>query len=152
MPYPKLVTLLRQGLKSLYKAATDLERQWLKEALLPQPLSRLKHQQTGSSRTNKYTREKPTKPAVEPLTHERQVEMSNPSSSPGSAYDIVEKPQKPGPNGVHRVESATAVKSELWESQLLSGVAIMQERLRKRVRLSSKRCVMVFGLAPSTNV
>ena len=152
MPYPKLVTLLRQGLKFLYKTATELERRWLKEALRPQPLPRLKYEQTDPSRTNKNTREKPTKPAVEPSTHEHQVEMSSPSSSPGSAYGVVEKPQKSGPNRVHRVENPTAVKPELWESQLLSGLAIMQERLGKRVRRSTRRCVLILSsafLAPS---
>ena len=160
MPYPELVTLLRQGLKSLYKAATNLERQWLKEALLPQSLPRLKYQQTPPSRANKNTRKKPTKPVVEPSTDEHQVEMSDPNSSPGSAYDDVEKSHKsvdpsastqPAPPNASLSEFMP-VKRELWESQLLSGLAIMQERLGKRVHLSSKRCVLVFSLAPSTNV
>jgi len=42
--------------------------------------------------------------------------------APGSAYGDVNKP---------RVGSPTAVKPELWESQLLSGLAIMEERLGK---------------------
>ena len=141
MPYPKLVTLLRQGLKSLYRTASELERRWLKEALLPQPFSRFKYQhqyqQTYPSRTNKDIRENPTtKPVVEPSTHEHRVEMSDPgSSSPGSAYGVVEKPQKSSPNrDIRRVENPTAVKPELWETQLLSGLAIMQKRLGKRVR------------------
>ena len=50
MSYPKLVTLLRQGLQSLYSSAAKLERQWLKEALVPQTLKR---QQIGPSRANK---------------------------------------------------------------------------------------------------
>lgn len=152
MPYHKLVILLRQGLKSLYKSATELERRWLKEALLPQPLPRSKHHQTDPSRTNKDIGEKPTTPAVEPSTHEHPVERSNASSSPGSAYDVVENSQKSSPNRVHRVQSPTAVKPELWESQLLSGLAIMQERLGKRGHLSSKRCVLVLSLAPSTSL
>jgi hypothetical protein len=128
MPYHKLVTLLRQGLKSLHKTATEHERRWLKEALLPQPLPRLKYQQTYPSRTNKDTiREKPTTSAVEPSTLEHQVELSDPSSSPGSTYGVVEKLQKSAPNRVHRVESPTAVKPNLWETRLLSGLAIMQE-------------------------
>ena len=137
MSYPNLVTLLRQGLKSLYKTAASLERRWLKEALLSHPLPRLKYQQTDpSGKTKKDI--KPTKPAVNPSTHEHQVEMSDSSSSPSSAaYGVVEKPQKSDPNHVHREESPTAVKPKLWETQLLSGLAIMQERLGKRVRSSS---------------
>ena len=66
-------------------------------------------------RANKDTREKPTKPAVEPSTHEHQVEMSDPNSSPSSVAYVVEKPQKNQvqKNCVHRVESPMAVKFEL---------------------------------------
>lgn len=149
MPYHKLVTLLRQGLRSLYKSATELERRWLKEALLPQQSPRLKYQKTypSPSRTNKDTWEKPTEHAVEPSRHEHQVEISNPGSSPDSACGVIEKVQKSASYRVHRVESPTAVKLELWEAQLLSGLAIMQERLGKRGRLSSKRCVLVLSYA-----
>ena len=83
------------------------------------------------------TQEKPTKQGADPSTHEHQVEISDRSSSMGSACGVVKK-QKSGPNHVHRVQSPTAVKPELWESQLLSGLAIMEERLGKRVQLSSR--------------
>lgn len=139
--------LLRQGLKSLYKTAAELERRWLKEALLPQSLPRFKYQQTYPSRTYKDIQEKRTKPAVEPSMHGHKVEMPVPDSSPGSAYDVVVKPQKSVPNRVRQVENPTAVKPELWEPQLLSGLAIMHERLRKRGRLSSSRCVPVLSCA-----
>jgi len=129
MPYPKLVTLLRQGLQSLYKSAAKLERQWLKEALLPQPPPRSKRQQTDPSRTNKGT---PTKPAIEPSTYGRQVETAMPSPSPGPTHGVVEEPQGSGPKRVRRITSPTAVKPELWETQLRSGLAIMQERLGKK--------------------
>jgi hypothetical protein len=138
MPYSKLVTLLRQGLEYLYKTATALERRWLQEALFPQSLLLLKYTETGPIRRNKDIREKPTNPAIEPSTHEHQVEMSEPRSvSPDSAYGVVEKPPKPAPNCV----SPTVVKPELWKKQLLSGLAIMEKRLGKRVRLSPKRKV-----------
>ena len=151
MSYPKLVTLLRQGLKSLHKAASEFERLWLKEALLSKPLPRFEHQQTYPSRTNnKDTWERPTESAVKSSTLEHQVEMSDPSSSPGSAYNVVEKPQKSGPNRVlRRIENPTAVKPELWEKQLLSGLAIMHKRLEKRVRLSSKQVCSEFELLHS---
>jgi hypothetical protein len=144
MPYPKLVTLLRQGLKSLYKTATELERRWLKEALFPQSLMLLKYTQTDPTGTNKGFREKRANPAIELSTHGRQVEMSEPSSfSPDSAYGVVGKPPKPAPNPV----DPTVVKPELWKKQLLSGLAIMEKRLKKRVRLpSKKRCVLVLSL------
>lgn len=169
MPYPKLVTLLRQGLKSLYKTASELERRWLKEALLSQPHPRpasgvvKKPQKSGPDDVHQV--ESPT--AANPDLLEARllsglaiikkrlgkriclssrrcaafqrsifVSFSTPSFhsvSPGSAYGVKE----PGPNHEHRVESPTAVKPELWESQLLSGLAIMQERLGKRVRLPS---------------
>ena len=132
MPYPKLVTLLRQGLQTLYNSATKLEQQWLKDALLTQPLPRLKHQQTDPRRKNKNTREKPTKRAMEPSTHKHQVKMAAPSLSSDPAHDAVEKPQESGPKPAPQIKSSTAVKPELWESQLLSGLAIMEERLGKR--------------------
>ena len=124
MPYPKLVTLLRQGLRSLYKSAIKLERQWLKEALLTQPLSRLKRQPTDPGRTNnnKDARENPIKPASKLVPN---------LSSPGSAYGVLEKPQRSGPNRVPRMKNPTAVKPELWETQLRSGLAVMEKRLGK---------------------
>ena len=146
MPYHKLVTFLRQGLKFLYKTATELERRWLKEALLPQPLPRprLKCKQTDNqvtqpSRRNKNTREKPSKPAVEPSTHEHQAEISDPNSSLGSTHGVVEKPQESGPYRVHQVERPTAVKLDILEARLLSGLAIIREKLGKRVCVSSER-------------
>ena len=135
MPYPKLVTLLRQCLKSLYKTASELERRWLKEALLPQRLPRFEYQAKNPSRANRDSRERPTKPTVEPS---RQVEKSDPSSSQGPAYHIVEKPQKSSPNRVHPAESRTAVKPEVLEERLLTGLAVIRERLGERVCLSSK--------------
>jgi hypothetical protein len=117
MSYPKLVTLLRQGLQSLYSSAAKLERQWLKEALLPQTLPRLKRQQMDASRANKDTLEKSA--IVESSTQGRQV-----ATAPDSAYGVVEKP-------VRWVENPTGVKAELWEMQLRSGLTIMQERLGK---------------------
>ncbi|KAF8797564.1 hypothetical protein BYT27DRAFT_7152515 [Phlegmacium glaucopus] len=128
MPYPKLVILLRQGLQSLYKSAATLERQWLKEALLTQPLPRSKRQQTDPSRTNKGT----PKLAIEPSTNEHQVEAAALNPSPDSTYGVVEKSQESDPKRVRRIKSPTAVKPELWEVQLRSGLAIMQERLGKR--------------------
>jgi len=147
MPYHKLVTFLRQGLKFLYKTATEHERRWLKEALLSQPLPRpcLKFKQT------EYQQTQPTavKPDIlearllsglviirERLRKRYTLQCSDPSSSPGSAYAVVKKPQKSGPNGVRRVESPTA---ELWKSQLLSGLAIMQENRSSKRSLSDIR-------------
>jgi hypothetical protein len=74
------------------------------------------------------------------MIKERLGNRFHPSSRryPAAACGVVKKQQKSGPNHVHRVESSTAVKPELWESQLLSGLAIMHERLGKRV---PKRCV-----------
>lgn len=135
MPYPKLVAILRHGLKFLYKTATDLERRWLQEALFPQSLLLLKYIQTDPTRPKKDLQGKPINPAIEPSMHEHQVEMSE--STPDSAYGVVEKQQKTAPNSV----SPTAVKPELWKKQLLSGLAIMEKRLGKRVRLSSKKKV-----------
>ena len=134
MSYPKLVTLLRQGLQSLYNSATKLERQWLKEALLPQSsLPRLKRQQTDTSRTKRDPREIPTIPIIEsPSTQRHQVETAKPSLPLDSACSFVEKPKKSGPNRVRQVENPTAVNPELWESQLRLGLAIMEKRLRKR--------------------
>lgn len=129
MSYPKLVTLLRQGLQSLYQSAAKLERQWFKEALRTQPLPHSKRHQSHPSRTNKDIRANPPKPAIEPSAHEQQVETTETSHSPDSAYGIAEKPQKSGPK---RVCSPTAVNPGLWETQLRSGLAIMQERLGKR--------------------
>ena len=97
MSYPKLVTLLRQGLKSLYNNASELERRWLKEALLSEPRPRL-------------------------------------------ASGVVEKPQNSKPDDVHRVESPmTADHDDLLDARLLSGLAIIKERLGKRICLSSRR-------------
>ena len=129
MSYPKLVTLLRQGLRSLYKSAVKLERQWLIEALLTQPLSHIKRHHRDPSRKNKDTLDKPTKPAIEPLTQGHHIKTE---ASPDSTYNVVEEPHKSDPKRVRQIKSPTAVKPELWETQLRSGLTIMQQRLGKR--------------------
>lgn len=134
MPYPILVTLLRQGLQSLYKSATKLERQWFKEASLTQPPPRPRRNQTDPSRTNNSTQVKLTKPAIKPSTHGQKYKTVEPRPSPDSVYGGGEKPQEAGLKNVCRcqIKSPTAVKPELWETQLRLGLATMQERLRKR--------------------
>jgi hypothetical protein len=150
MEYPKLVTLLRQGLKSLYETATELEQRWLKEALLTQP----------PRRSASGVVEKPQKSGPDDVQRVESFMAANPDLLEArllsglavikerlGKQDLSSRRYLGDPNRVHRVESPTAVNPELWESQLLSGLATMQEGLGKRVRLTSKRCVLVLSLA-----